>query len=260
MIAELPLAGKRILVTRAADQAGRLAEALEAEGATVLRLPTIEIVAPESYAALDAALASIQEFDWLIFTSANAVRAFADRMNIAGVGQERLAAIHVAAIGPATAKAARQHGLRVDLIPEEYVAESMVTALEKEIPGKRVLLARAAVARDVIPEELARLGAKVEAVEAYRTVLPLASVAHVNELLTGALPDAVTFTSSSTVTNFLALLEGASIDRPLALRAVSIGPITTGALRERNWEPAAEASEASIPGLVDACIRLLRPR
>jgi uroporphyrinogen-III synthase len=260
VIAEAPLGGKRILVTRALDQAGRLAEALEAEGAAVLRLPTIEIVPPESYAALDAALASIQEFDWLVFTSANAVRAFADRMNIASIGKDRLAAVHVAAIGPATAKAARERGLRVDLIPEEYVAESMAGALEKQISGKRVLLARAAVARDVIPEELGRLGAKVEAVEAYRTILPPTSVAHIHELLEGALPDAVTFTSSSTVTNFLALLEGAGVDRPLALRAVSIGPITTRTLRERKWEPAAEASEASIAGLVDACIRLLRPR
>jgi uroporphyrinogen-III synthase len=257
---EKPLAGKRILVTRALDQAGRLAEALEAEGAAVLRLPTIEIVPPDSYAALDAALDSIQDFDWLIFTSANTVRAIAERMVVREVPRERMAAIHVAAIGPATANAARECGLRVDLIPEEYVAESMVAALRERIPGKRVLLARAAVARDLIPEELASLGARIEVVEAYRTILPPASIGQVRAVLAGELPDAVTFTSSSTVTNFLALLEGASVDRPLALRAVSIGPITTRTLREHNWEPAAQASEANIPGLVEACIRLLSAR
>ncbi|HEY4049737.1 MAG TPA: uroporphyrinogen-III synthase [Acidobacteriaceae bacterium] len=257
MSAEKPLAGKRILVTRALEQAGGLAEALEAEGASVLRLPTIEIIPPESFAALDAALATLQDFDWLIFTSANAVRAFAERMIVREVPQDRTAAVHVAAIGPATAKAATEHGLRVDLMPEEYVAESMVAALKEKIPGKHVLLARAAVARDVIPEELEALGAKIEVVEAYRTILPPASIGQVRALLTGELPDAVTFTSSSTVTNFLALLSGASVDRPFALRAVSIGPITTRTLRERDWEPAAQASEPSIPGLVEACVRLL---
>jgi uroporphyrinogen-III synthase len=255
---EPPLTGKRIVLTRAQQQAGSLSGALEAVGAKVLHLSTIEIVPPESYAALDAALRSIEKFDWLILTSANAVQAFAGRVTAGGICGEQLARVQVAAVGPATAGAARKHGLRVDLVPEEYVAESLVATLKEQgISGKRVLLARAAVARDVIPQELASLGANVEVVEAYRTILPLLSTGEVRALLAGVLPDAVTFTSSSTVTNFLALVSAAQIELPPGLPAVSIGPITSRTLREHDWAPAAEASEASIPSLVEACVRLL---
>jgi uroporphyrinogen-III synthase len=255
----MSLRGKRILVTRARHQAGRLAEALEAEGAEVLRLPTIEIVPPESYAQLDALLEVIDSFDWLILTSANAVTAVADRLHFLGVPLHGLQHVQIAAVGPATATAVSEMGLQIACVPEEYIAESVVAMLKPQVAGRRVLLARAAVARDVIPEQLRQCGADIHVAEAYRTVVPEVSIAQARALFApgSALPDAVTFTSSSTVTNFLALLGAAGIDLPAGLRAVSIGPITTATLRANHWEPAEQAIKSDIPGLVDACLRML---
>jgi uroporphyrinogen-III synthase len=254
------LAGKRILITRARHQAGRLAEALEALGAEVLRLPTIEIIPPETYAHLDAVLEVITGFDWLIVTSANGAAALADRLQFLRIPPERLQHLQIAAIGPATAVAVGRIGLKVSAMPEEYVAEAVVNMLKEKVAGRRVLLARAAVARDVIPEHLRQCGADIHVVEAYRTVIPADSIEQVR-LLFGAgklLPDAVTFTSSSTVNNFFALLAAARMELPNGLRAVSIGPVTTRTLRQHQWEPAGEAVQYDIPGVVDACVRLLK--
>jgi uroporphyrinogen-III synthase len=253
-----PLAGKRILITRARHQAGRLAEALEALGAEVLRLPTIEIVPPETYAHLDAVLEVISGFDWLIVTSANGAAALADRMRFLGLPAERLQHLQVAAIGPATAVAVGRIGLKVSAMPDEYVAEAVVAMLKEKVVGRRVLLARAAVARDVIPERLRACGADIHVVEIYRTVIPADSIDQVRELFGEGkpLPDAVTFTSSSTVNNFFALLAAAKMELPQGLRAISIGPVTTRTLRQHNWEPAREASQYDIPGVVEACVKL----
>jgi uroporphyrinogen-III synthase len=253
------LAGKRILITRARHQAGRLAEALEAHGAEVLRLPTIEIVPPESYAHLDALLEVASGFDWLIVTSANGAAALSDRMRFLGIPLQRLKHLQVAAIGPATAAAITRIGLKVAAMPDEYVAEAVVAMLREKVAGQRVLLARAAVARDVIPEQLRKCGADIHVVEAYRTIIPADSIAQVGELFAEGkpLPDAVTFTSSSTVNNFFALLAAAKMERPGGLRAVSIGPVTTRTLRQYKWEPACEASPYDIPGVVAACVRQL---
>jgi uroporphyrinogen-III synthase len=254
-----PLSGKRILVTRARHQAGRLAEALEALGAEVLRLPTIEIIPPETYEHLDAVLEAISGFDWLIVTSANGAAALAERMRFLGIQAERLEHLQVAAIGPATAEAVGRIGLKVSAMPDEYVAEAVVALLKEKVVGRRVLLARAAVARDVIPEQLRQCGADIHVVDTYRTVIPSESIEQARELLGGAqpLPDAVTFTSSSTVNNFFALLAAAKIAMPPGLRAVSIGPVTTRTLSQHKWEPAGEASPHDIPGLVEACVKLL---
>jgi uroporphyrinogen-III synthase len=253
-----PLDGRRILITRARHQAGRLAEALEAQGAEVVRLPTIEIVPPETYAHLDAVLEVISGFDWLIVTSANGAAALADRMQFLRMPAERFQHLQVAAIGPATAAAVGRIGLKVSAMPEEYVAEAVVAMLKEKVRGQRILLARAAVARDVIPEQLRKCGADIHVVEAYRTVIPQDSIAQVRQLFEGGkpLPDAVTFTSSSTVTNFLALLTAAKMELPQGLRAVSIGPVTSRTLRHHNWEPAGEALHYDIPGVVDACTQL----
>ena len=236
-----PLAGKRILITRARHQAGRLAEALEAQGAEVLRLPTIEIVPPETYAHLDAVLEVISGFDWLIVTSANGAAALADRMQFLRIRPEHLKHLQVAAIGPATAVALGRIGLTVSAMPDEYVAEAVVAMLKDKVAGRRVLLARAAVARDVIPEQLRKCGADIHVVEAYRTVIPADSIEQVRALFGEGkpLPDAVTFTSSSTVNNFFALLAAARIELPQGLSAVSIGPVTTRTLRQHHWEPVA---------------------
>jgi uroporphyrinogen-III synthase len=253
------LAGKRILITRARHQAGRLAEALEVLGAEVLRLPTIEIIPPETYAHLDAVLEVISGFDWLIVTSANGAAALADRMQFLGIHAGRLAHLQVAAIGPATAVALGHIGLKISAMPDEYVAEAVVAMLKEKVAGRRVLLARAAIARDVIPEQLRQCGADIHVVEAYRTMIPSDSIEQIRELLGAGkpLPDVVTFTSSSTVNNFFALLTAARMEVPSGLRAVSIGPVTTRTLRQYKWEPAAEASKYDIPGVVAACGKLL---
>jgi uroporphyrinogen-III synthase len=254
-----PLAGKRILITRARHQAGKLADALESLGAEVLRLPTIEIIPPETYAHLDAVLEVISGFDWLIVTSANGAAALADRLRFLRIPAHRLKHLQVAAIGPATAVAVGRIGLEVAAMPDEYVAEAVVAMLKERVAGRRVLLARAAVARDVIPEQLRRCGADIHVVEAYRTVIPADSIEQVRTLFGEGkpLPDAVTFTSSSTVNNFFALLAAARMERPPGLRAVSIGPVTTRTLRQHKWEPAGEASPYDIPGVVTACATLL---
>lgn len=256
----LPLAGKRILVTRMVRQAGNLNQALEAQGAVAVPLPTIALEPPASYAPLDAALAAAADCQWLILTSANAARVIAERMSALNLAPDHLAHLRVACVGEATAKAAAEAGLAVALVPSQYVAESLVEALrrlESSIAGQRVLLVRAAVARDLVPDQLRRMGAQVQVIEAYRTVVPNESIENVRVLLAAgaAVPDAATFTSSSTVTNFLDLLRAAGVERPAALRAVSIGPITSRTLREHGWEPAAEAAHASIDGLVEACVR-----
>jgi len=255
-----PLAGRRILITRARHQAGRLAEALEALGAEVLRLPTIEIIPPETYAHLDAVLEVISGFDWLIVTSANGAAALADRMRFLRIPPERVHHLQVAAIGPATAVALGRIGFKVTAMPDEYVAEAVVAMLRERVAGRRVLLARAAVARDVIPEQLRKCGADIHVVEAYRTIVPADSIHQVRGLLGEGtpLPDAVTFTSSSTVTNFFALVAAAGMELPPGLKAVSIGPVTTSMLRKHHWEPAREAAKSDIPGIVAACVSLLR--
>ncbi len=256
-----PLAGKRILITRARHQAGRLAEALQERGAEVLRLPTIEIVPPETYAHLDAVLEVIGGFDWLIVTSANGAAALADRMRFLRIRPEQLKHLHIAAIGPATAAALGRLGLTVSAMPDQYVAEAVVAMLKDKVAGRRVLLARAAVARDVIPEQLRKCGADIHVVEAYRTVIPVDSIEQVRALFGPGkpLPDAVTFTSSSTVNNFFALLAAAKIDLPRELRAVSIGPVTSKTLRQHQWEPACEAGKYDIPGVVASCCNLMKP-
>ena len=149
-------------------------------------------------------------------------------------------------------------GLTVSAMPAEYVAEAVVSMLKDKVSGQRVLLARAAVARDVIPEQLRHYGADIRVVETYRTVIPVESIDQVAELLKKPPPDAVTFTSASTVHNFFALLAAAQVECPPGLRAVSIGPVTTAALHAHGWEPAGQAVGYNIPGLVEACVRLLR--
>lgn len=255
----LPLAGKTILVTRASHQAGKLADALRAQGAEVVEIPAIAIVPPESFAPLDAALARLPEVHWLIVTSANTVAVMRERAAALGLAPAAWAHLKIAAVGSATAQALRDFGLEVSATPREYVAESLVETLAEQVSGQRVLLARADLARDVIPDALRACGASVEVVDAYRTVIPADSVEQIRLLFgpAGRVPDAATFTSSSTVTNFLALLRAADLEAPASMKAVSIGPITSATLRENGWEPAAEADPHDLEGLVEAAIRSL---
>jgi uroporphyrinogen-III synthase len=251
-----PLAGRRIVVTRAAQQSGGLRERLEQQGAEVLLLPTIEIMPPESYAPLDDALRQAGDFDWLIVTSANAVRVMDERLTALGLGVQSVAHLRCAAVGPSTTDAMRSIGLAVDVVPERYVGEALADALANRVRGQRVLLVRAAVARDVVPEALRAAGAEVAIVDAYRTVVPADAVARARAVFSDELlPDAVVFTSGSTVTHLLDVLRDAGLAFPREVACVSIGPVTSAALREVGLVVAAEAETASLDGLVDACVR-----
>lgn len=263
------LAGRTVLVTRARHQAGRLAEALRAHGATVLEVPAIAIEPPDSWAPLDAALRRLATYQWLIVTSANGVEALRTRMAELSLRASEFGGLRVAAVGRTTAAAVSELGFQVAVTPPEYVAESLVEALGQHVAGQRVLLVRAMVARDVIPDALRVRGATVDVVDAYRTAIPNKSVTAIRTCFGagrnagrnagGRLPDAATFTSSSTVTNFLALVRAAGTAVPREMKAISIGPVTSTTLRENGWEPAAEADPHDLEGLVAAVVRALRP-
>jgi uroporphyrinogen-III synthase len=258
-VSDLPLAGRTILVTRARHQAGQLSDRLRALGAEVVEIPAIEIVPPESYAELDRALANMSQYQWLIVTSANGVQALAGRVGSLAIGTKGFAHLKIAAVGAGTARSLENLGLTVAVTPSEYVAESLVKALGDAVRGQRVLLVRAAVARDVIPDALRGRSATVDVADAYRTVIPEKSVTAVRTIFGagGRVPDMATFTSSSTVTNFLNLVRAAGIEAPKAMRAVSIGPVTSRTLRENGWEPAAEADPHDLGGLVEAAVRVV---
>jgi uroporphyrinogen-III synthase len=247
-----PLAGRRVLVTRAAHQIGKLSEKLREAGAVPVEVPVLEILSPDSFAELDAALRRLSSYDWLIFTSANTVRALAERAKQLGLPLQQTDSMRVAAIGEGTGKAACVVGLKVTFVPVTSVAESLISELVGQISDARVLFARAAVARDVIPDALRKAGAIVDVVDAYRNGIPAGAPEQLRRALAEGL-DAATFTSSSSVTHLRAVATAAGIAWPIAgVAAVSIGPITSKTLREQGWEPAAKAQVSDIPGLVQA--------
>ncbi len=276
----MPLTGVRVLVGRAKHQAGALSAELRKQGAKVLEIPFIEIRRPKSFKPLDQALRELNSYDWLILTSVNGVEAMWERMKKLGLpcpnlkaekkrgGRELARAtrnqnkkpasasvgdrLRVAAIGPATKKAIEQRGARVDVVPKEYVAESVVRSLQKKVQGKRVLLVRAKVARDVIPRELRKAGARVDVVEAYETVVPQSSRARLQAVLANPKlrPDVITFTSSSTVRNFVQLLARTRRSSLSGICMASIGPVTSSTLRELSLPVDIAAKDFTIPGLV----------
>jgi len=288
-----PLTGLRVLVGRARHPASALSSGLKDLGADVIEIPFIEIRKPHSYKPLDSALKQIDKYDWLILTSVNGVDALAARMKKLHINPSALSHLQIAAIGPATRAAIENRGLKVAVVPDQYVAESVVKSLRRKMKGKRVLLARAKVARDVIPRELRRLGAKVDLVEAYETVIPTSSRKRLSLLMGDEKrrPHVVCFTSSSSVRNFAQLLgssrsrseratskarSGGTIANSPALQRrvsprqesspvgtagilagikfASIGPITSSTLREFGLPVHIEAKEYTIPGLIRAIV------
>jgi uroporphyrinogen-III synthase len=229
-------------------------------GAEVIEIPLIEIRPPGSYKPLDSALKCLEQYDWMILTSVNGVEALWRRMKKLGTRQGKLSHLRVAAIGPGTRKAIEAHGLTVHMMPREYVAEAVVRSMRAHVKGKRVLLARAQVARDVIPRKLIRAGAEVAVVEAYRTVLPNNSRVRLTALLQSPKrPDVITFTSSSMARNFVALIRpNRERDRPLqtnildGIRFASIGPVTSSTLRKLGFTVHIEAKVYTISGLIRA--------
>ena len=258
------MSGCRVLVSRAKQQAGALSSALRELGCTVIEIPFIEIRPPRSYQPLDAALSNLASYDWLILTSVNGVNAMFERMKRKRPAPAAFSHLKIAAIGPATKKAIEQHGLRVSVTPKEYVAESVVSALRRRVNNKRVLLVRARVARDVIPRELRKAGASLDLIEAYETVVPQSSATRLRALLANdrRRPHCITFTSSSTVKNFVHLLGLRQARAALrksshsyGVHSASIGPVTSATLREFGLPVDIEAQEYTIPGLVTAIVK-----
>jgi uroporphyrinogen III methyltransferase/synthase len=246
-----PLFGRSIVVTRAREQASELRTKLEELGAEVLELPAIEIT------PVDFTVPDLAEYEWIVFTSANGVRAFFERgVDVAGRDTRAFAGVRVAAIGPGTARALVARGIRADLVPERFVAESLLAAFPPpDAPRARVLLARAAQARDVLPDGLGERGYTIDVLAVYRTQPATPDPAAIARVLAGEV-DAVTFTSSSTVDNFCAALGRAPDPQPLV---VSIGPVTSATAVGHCLRVDAEATEHTIDGLVATLLGILPP-
>jgi uroporphyrinogen-III synthase len=244
------LAGLRILVTRGANQATKLSDRLRALGVEPIEVPVLEILPPLNPAPLGAALCNLGRYDWVVFTSTNAVRAVVEHAATLEVTFSSVR--RIAAVGSATAEAARDAGLEVALVPGTYVAESLIAGLQNQVAGKHILIARAAVARDIIPDALRAAGATVDVVDAYRNVLPERAPEQLRQAFSGGI-DAVTFTSSSSVTNLEDAAQAAGLPFPFPrVAAISIGPVTSKTLCARGWPPAIEAGRHDISGLVSA--------
>jgi uroporphyrinogen III methyltransferase/synthase len=252
-----PLVGKQVVITQAVHQAPEFAGILAARGAAPLLYPCIAIAPPVDPLPLDNALrcAASGEFDWLVLTSANAVLALAHRLPALGLATQDLAAVAVAAIGPATAAAALEHlGRSPELVPEHHMAEGLAAAITAfSSPGKRVLLPQADLARSVLSRDLAAAGLMVTQVMAYRTILGAGGVDLPGLLDAGAV-DGITFTSGSTVQNLLTRLHAAGVQRSQlsAVCLACIGPVTAGVGREAGLTIDVVARTQSLEGLAEA--------
>ena len=254
LLARRLLRGRRVVVTRPRDQAARLAALLEAYGAEVEAVPTIRLEPPEDWGPLDAAVRRLPDFAWIVFTSVNGVAAFRERLRQAGLDAGALAPSRVAAIGPETAAALRRDGVRAEVVPAEYRAEGLLEVLGPRVGvGGEVLLVRATEARDVLRRELEARGARVTVAPAYRTVLVTEGAARIVRLLEARQVDVVTFTSSSTVRGFVALLPSDAMHRLLAnVVLAAIGPITGATLAEYGLPTRVMPREYTVPALASA--------
>lgn len=244
--ARLPLWGRRFIVTRAAEQGGALVQRLKDLGAHAVSVPTIAFSDPDDFEPWIRAVDSLASFDWILLTSPNGVDFFLKRLCDSGLDLRALGGAKLACIGPGTAKALNRHGLKADLLPEEFVAEGLVAALQTRIGdlrGKRFLLPRAQVARTVLPDALTVAGAEVLVAPVYKTVAP--DLTHLPEG-----PAHVLFTSSSTVTNWVEAADGTSAPRA----CYCIGPITARTAREHGLEVLGVASVYTIDGLLDLLV------
>jgi len=248
-----PLFGRCIVVTRPRAQAHKFVKLLEQQGAEVIAFPTIEIVPVASYARLDAALASLETYHWLIFTSVNGVKYFIDRLHMRQKDSTALRGLKIGAIGPATAKAVETLSLQISAMPDEYRAEALVAVLG-DVTGQHILLPRAAEAREILPQALQALGAQVDEIAVYQTVRPQATEAHdLRALLTAEKIDMLTFTSSSTVRNFATVFATEELPQLLSKTRIGcIGPITANTAREYRMVVAVQSSVYTIPAFTEA--------
>lgn len=253
-----PLFGKRIVLTRAREQAREFSQLLAAYGAETIEAPTIHIVPPVSWKGIDQAMVSLADYSWVIFTSVNGVTPFMERLRLARKDVRALAHLQVCAIGPRTAEELGRYGLTPDVVPTEYQAEGMLAALGAyDIRGKKVLIPRAEVAREILPEQLREKGATVDVVPAYRTIAPAADLSRLREHIESGAIDAVTFTSSSTVRNFVEMIGGVEQARRLGTKTTvaCIGPITAQTAEESGLPVTIIPAENTVPALAQAIVR-----
>ncbi len=247
-----PLFGRGIVITRPEAQAEGFGELLRLAGARVISFPVIRVAPPQDWDSLDAALDRIEGYRWIIFTSANGVEFFFRRLRERGRDLRDLKGVRIAAIGPATAATIDSRGIRVDLVPEEFISEGVVRAFAgEELRGSRVLLPRAEEARDVIPEGLAGLGARCDIATTYRTVRSDRKASELEPLFADAKVDALTFTSPSTVKHFLGIM-GEGFRIPAGVRVACIGPVTAAAARKAGLSVDILQERYTIPGMVEA--------
>jgi uroporphyrinogen III methyltransferase/synthase len=252
-----PLFGKRLMVTRAADQAGEFSQLLDAQGAQVFECPTIRIIPPETIAELDEAIHTLASFDWLIFTSGNAVGSFFSRLHALGLDSRAIGRCRICAVGPKTAAALAPYGITADLVPADYKAEGIVAAFSaKPVAGLRILFPKADRARDVIPTELRKMGATVVTPVAYRNVVPEALPAEALQTLEERRIHCITFTASSTVQNLAAMLgENRLLKLLEGVTVASIGPITSRTCRELGLPVDIEPAEYTLAALTEEIVR-----
>lgn len=254
-----PLFGKKIIVTRAREQASGFLSALLELGADCIEFPTIKIVPPDDWAPLDNAVKNIKDYNWLLFTSVNGVKYFFRRIIEQGKDVRCLMDIKVGAIGPKTAEEVRRMGIIPDLVPDEYRAEAVVEAFKKLNAGKlKILLPRASKAREILPDELRKMSAQIDVIDAYHTVMPDENTENVIKMIEAGEIDLVTFTSSSTVTNFITMLGENSEQVKTLLNntgIASIGPITSETALKSGLKVTVEAEEFTIPGLVRVILK-----
>lgn len=249
-----PLCGRKIIVTRAAEQAGEFSAKLATRGATVLECPTIRLVEPESWQLLDVAIRELSSYDWLILTSGNAVRFFFQRLGSLGLDARALASCKVCAVGPRTADAFRMFGVRPDVVPKEYKAEGVVDEFSRlDLKGTKILFPKADKARELIPCELKRMGAQVDGPVAYRNILPDRLPPEALFALEKRSVDCITFTSSSTVQNLAAMLgEELLLDMLKGVTVASIGPITSKSCRDLGLKVDIEPASYTLDALTAA--------
>jgi uroporphyrinogen III methyltransferase/synthase len=254
----LPLTGRRIVITRAREQAEELSRLLQAYGAHVVAFPTIEIAPPDDWQPMDEAIEKLDSYDWIIFTSVNGVKSFTQRLKDKGKGVDALVGKKVCAIGPRTQGDLEGMGLTVSFVPQEYRAEGVIDGLKaRGIKGQKILIPRARGARKILPEALLEVGAVVNEVEAYQAVKPSKS----NESLEATLKkgiDVVTFTSSSTVRNFMELLSDRTVMN--GIKVAVIGPITAETVRDYGLKPHIVPQKYTIPALVEAIVEYFQRR
>jgi uroporphyrinogen III methyltransferase / synthase len=249
-----PLFGKIIVITRPERQADDLARLLEREGAQAIHFPTIKIVPPSDWSGLDAVLSKLESYDWLIFTSANGVHFFFERLQKLNKDVRDLKGVKICCIGPATAEQITRRGIKVDLVPEHYISEGILKSFASlAIKGQKILIPRAAQARDVLPEGLKKMGALVDVAPTYQTVNSGKTKEEWNALLQNNHVDVITFTSSSTVTNFLEIM-GKDYLLPPQIKIACIGPITAATVRKPGLRVDIQQDEYTLPGLVQALI------